>query len=401
MGMNNLRLGEESQPQNNILNQGRTRRFCRSCLAYRVIILILGVALLGFMVQESQAQQASLVKVEKVHNVPLTQTVSVIGRMVALRTGNVAARIAGPVEQMLVNVGDRVEAGQVMAHLNSDTSNAELALAKSEVAEAKADLTSWKAEADIARVELNRQIRLKKSTAFSQAKFEDSQTKLAAAEAKVKRAEAQIAIKQAGLKRKAIDVKYSMIKAPYSGMVVQKFTDVGAYMRSGDPLVKLIGDEQLEIEADIPANRLVGLTPQREIKIQLDDGSAYKAAVRSILPSENPLTRTRTVRFSPKIKLQGRKKPLAEGQSVTLFVPLGAARDVLSVHKDAILKRGSGDLVFMIIGGKAVPRPVKLGEAVGARVEVLGGLKAGDVVVIRGNERLRPGAPVQISKGSS
>ena len=66
------------------------------------------------------------------------------------------------------------------------------------------------------------------------------------------------------------------------------------------------------------------------------------------------------------------------------------------MHKDAVIKRGEQDLVYVVIDGAAQLRPVRLGEAVGTRFEVLEGLSEGDQVVTRGNERLRPNDPVRI-----
>ncbi|HDO51821.1 MAG TPA: hypothetical protein ENH05_03690 [Rhizobiales bacterium] len=73
----------------------------------------------------------------------------------------------------------------------------------------------------------------------------------------------------------------------------------------------------------------------------------------------------------------------------------------MSVHKDAILKRPSGDQVYVVKNSTAEARTVRLGVAIGSRFEVLSGLKDGESVVIRGNERLQPGAKVGIGKGSS
>jgi multidrug efflux pump subunit AcrA (membrane-fusion protein) len=120
--------------------------------------------------------------------------------------------------------------------------------------------------------------------------------------------------------------------------------------------------------------------------------------LRAIVPVENPLTRTRAVRFVPRFNAIGR--PLAADQSVTVHIPVGAARSVLTVHKDAIIKRGPKSLVFVAIDGSVEQREIQVGEAVGSRYEILGGLEKGDVVVVRGNERLRPGDKVRINEAS-
>lgn len=358
---------------------------------------VLGFAALAAM--PALAQEPSLVRVEAVRYQPLTQTVPVIGRLVSLRSGNIAARIAGPVEQIFVDVGTRVTKGQIIAVLDAETLKADKHLAASELAEARAEHKTWAAEVELARTDLKRQRGLKKSVAFSQAKFEDAQKKVAVADTKVKRAEAKIAIKESALERKILDVEYAVIRAPYDGVVVQRFTEMGAFVNRGDALVRVIGDRALEIEADVPYSRLSGLTVGRIVDVTLDDGSRHRAKIRSVLPSENPLTRTRAVRFEG--IFEPTTRPLAESQSVTIEVPISVERRVLTVHKDAILKRRGGDLVYVVANDTAAPRMVRLGEAVGNRVEVLDGLKDGDLVVVRGNERLRPGAKVRIEKGST
>jgi multidrug efflux pump subunit AcrA (membrane-fusion protein) len=99
------------------------------------------------------------------------------------------------------------------------------------------------------------------------------------------------------------------------------------------------------------------------------------------------------VRFTINFSIQERN--LATNQSVVLAIPAGQAREVVSVHKDAVINRKGKNIVFIVEDGAANIRPVKLGEAIGPRFVVLGGLKAGDTIVVRGNERLRPGQKVK------
>jgi hypothetical protein len=99
------------------------------------------------------------------------------------------------------------------------------------------------------------------------------------------------------------------------------------------------------------------------------------------------------VRFS--LGFDGTTKPLAAGQSVTILAPMGGPREALSVSKDALVQQAGGWIVFVAEDGKAAPRPVTVGAAIGGRFEIEGGLSAGDLVVVRGNERLRPGQPIQ------
>lgn len=347
----------------------------------------------------AQGSNIMLVGVEKVRSVRLTQTVPIVGRLVSLRVGDIAARVAGPVESIMVEIGDRVRKGDVIAILDPEILLAELQLTQSQLAEAGAELKIWAAEKQVAATELRRQERLRKSAAFSQAKFEDAQKQIAVAEARVERARANVAIKRSILQRKQIDVEYAVVRAPYAGVVIRRYTEAGAYVVKGAPLVRLIDDRALEVEAAVPYKRVNGLPPGRKVEFELDDGSRHRATVRAILPSENPLTRTRTVRLVP--QFNEIRRPLAESQSVVVAVPISDDRRVLTVHKDAILKRPSGDLVYVVKDSIAEARTVRLGVAIDSRVEVLSGLKEGESVVIRGNERLQHGVKVRVGKGSS
>jgi RND family efflux transporter MFP subunit len=342
--------------------------------------------------------QPTLVGIDAVREEPLSQTVPILGRLVPMRAGNVSAEIAGAVRNLTIAVGDRLKKGELIAELDSISAKARLELLSAEIAQAEADVTSLEAEHRLISQELERQTKLKKSGAFSRAKFEDAIQKVAKAEANVLRARAIIAAREANKRLTEIVIRKTRIKAPYDGVVLRKLTEQGGYVRAGDPVVSLIADRDLEIEADVPSNRLGGLVAGTEVPFVLEDGSRHTALVRSVLPTENPMTRTRPVRFSPKFKQE--MSGLANAQTVTIEVPVGAMRQVVTVHKDAIIQRGGRNLVYVISDLKAEPRRIKIGEASGPRVEVLDGLKPGDDVVVRGNERLRPGAPVKIRKGS-
>ncbi len=85
---------------------------------------------------------------------------------------------------------------------------------------------------------------------------------------------------------------------------------------------------------------------------------------------------------------------MAANQSVTVLLPSGQGDAVVTVHKDAVIRQGRKAIVFVVEEGVANPRSLRLGKAVGTRFQVLEGLSAGDLVVVRGNERLRPGQSV-------
>ena len=343
------------------------------------------------------AQQAARVGVDTVKSEPLVQTTPVIGRLVAAQAGMVAARIAGPVAEMRVQVGDRLKKNAIISILVKDTLRWQHELNKARVGEVKAALATAKSVVALRRQELNRMDQLRKSAAFSQARMEDKKLEVASAQSSAAQSKAALISARANLELSKINLDNAEIRAPFSGVVYERHTDVGAYVNVGSPVISLINDEHLEIEAHVPAARIDGLQTGVKITFRLEqdrDGiqAEYTAKVRAVVPSEDPLTRTRKVRFTPDFDIG--TKGLASNQSVVLALPAGKIDAVVTVHKDAVLNRKGKDIVFVVKDGAANIRPVQLGQALGARFVVLSGLVSGDVVVVRGNERLRPGQKV-------
>ena len=335
------------------------------------------------------------VVVDTVIEEPLSQTVPVLGRIVASEFGPVAARIGGAVNEMRVDVGDRVERGAILAVLDRERLGLERDRYAALVKQQSAKLASVRADLEKISLELKRLEGIRKSAAFSQARYQDAIQDVAKQRGQVAEINAQLAQAETQLKRADIDLKDGEVRAPYPGVVSAKHTEVGAYLNTGSPVVTLINDLNLEVEADVPGNRLGGLSPGTLLRLTLDDRSEHKAAVRAIIPDENPRTRTRPVRFVP--NFNGLTKFLAANQSVTVHVPIGALQTVTTVAKDAIVQRGGNDIVFVVRDGNGQPQPVTLGESVGNRFVVTAGVKAGDRVVVRGNENLRPGQRLRIS----
>jgi len=339
------------------------------------------------------APQAALVGVDTVISEHTSQTVPVIGRLVAQRSGVVSVLIKGVVAEVLVRVGDRVNTGDVMARLAPNSLKWARELRAAEADSAKARLANAKTQTSLRHQELKRLANLKKSAAFSAARYEDAQKELAKAQSDAAEATADLASATANLNLAEIDLANAEIKAPYPGVVSAVHTEIGTYLNTGQSVVTLVDDANMEIEADVPAHRTPGLAPGTKVTFSTNDERAQTATVRAVVPDENPLTRTRAVRFAPddSALLVG----AAANQTVTIRIPAGPKRDVVTVHKDAVLSKSGGRVVFVAVDGKAEMRPVTLGAAVGTRFVVISGLTPGDTVVVRGNERLAPDQAIE------
>jgi len=329
------------------------------------------------------------VVVDAVIEEPIGQTTPVVGRFVALQSGPIAARIGGPVLKMNVDVGDRVTQGALLAVLDKERLELERERYGAIVTQQNANLTAARADLGKRQNELKRLEAIRKSAAFSQARYEDMIQDVASQRGQVAETRAQLVQAETQFKRAERDLMDAEIRAPFPGVVSATHTEVGAYLSVGNPVVTIINDIDLDVEADVPTNRLAGLTNGSTVGIRLDDGTKTTAKLRAIIPNENSRTRTQPVRFTPKLADLG--KTLADNQSVTVLIPVGELRTAVTVAKDAIIERGGQMSVFVVRNGAAAPTPVTVGDGTGNRFIVRSGLNPGDKVVIRGNEGLRPG----------
>jgi RND family efflux transporter MFP subunit len=263
---------------------------------------------------------------------------------------------------------------------------------EAELKELEARKVTAEAVERLAGLELNRFEKLRNTAAFNQSLYDQRVQELEVARSNRREAEARIARGRVNLELARIELRDSVIRAPYRGTITLRHTNEGAWLSAGDEVVTLVNDDDLEIEADVLSTYLPGLRPGARVNVTLDDGRQFEASVRAEIPDENPSARTRAVRFRP--NLDSVELRLAVNQPATLQLPAGLSQEIVSVHKDAVLRRGGRDMVYLVRDGAAAPRPVELGQAVGSRFQVLGGLEPGDVVVVRGNERLRPGQAV-------
>ena len=341
----------------------------------------------------------ALVEVDAVREEPIAQTTPVVGRVVPREHGTVAATIGGPVAEVAVRIGNRVQAGDVLIVLARDLPEARLAQRKADESLEAARVRTAEAEVDLVRQELERLEKLKNSSAFPKAAYEDKRQELVRRRSRVR--EAAAALARAGVQRRMAEIELERItvRAPHPGVVTARRAAPGGYVKAGDPVVTLVDDQHLEVEADVPADRLAGLLFGTEVNVELDGGSVYPATVRAIVPDENPLTRTRPVRFTPRFDPGPDAARPAPNQSVLVRIPIAGPEIAASVHKDAVVSRGGRSLVYVVEGtpqaALAKVRAIRIGESVGGRFVVVEGLDAGELVVVRGNERINPGQTIR------
>lgn len=354
----------------------------------KVMTVCLGAILIA--VSATAQEKAVAVIVEKVKLANIGDTTPLIARLIATVDSDVAARRDGVVDSVLFQIGDKIEKGQALVRLDGELVDIQLQNAEAALLSAKAGIEVAKARLALTKNAFERQSGLLGSVAFSKARFEDLQQEAAEANGELSRASAQVAIVQAAFARAKYDRKHSVIVAPFAGVAITRNVQPGQYIALGGAVAMLLDLNGLEIEADVPVSLLKGLKVGREIEAVLHDGTRAMATVRTLLPTETVSTRTRPVRLS--VSLQGVAPYLiANGKTVTIMVPVSAAKKVALVPKDALVQGLDGGwMVFVARDGIAIPQPVKLGQASAGGLEILSGITPDDYVVVRGNERLRP-----------
>lgn len=320
----------------------------------------------------------------------MAETVSVFGEVVAGRESAVAARVGGVAQDVPIRIGDLVEEGDVLARLDTELLEIELAQAEAQIAIAQAGISVSEARLDRAEKAFRRAETLRQNSTIAEAQLEERASDFAEARGAQQEALARIQASRNALEQARYRLDNAVVRAPFDAVVLDVATEVGQFITAGSQVATLIDTSALEIEANVPARYVSALRKDQPVTATTDIGDTVTLTLRAILPTEFAATRTRPVRF----ELQDTEATIAVGQTVTLDVPVSAPREVLVVPKDALVQAQGGWSVFVHEDGKAMPRTIEIGAALNSSFEVLSGLNEGDEVVVRGNERLRPGQDI-------
>jgi membrane fusion protein (multidrug efflux system) len=354
----------------------------------RIALFLIAVFLHFFVVQAStsQAQEkgppAALVKVAEVSQVEMAPQVQLIGTAQPKLISIVASDIEGIVEKFDAHEGDFVKKGAVLAQLEDSLLRIELKGAQANKADTEAQLSR-------ARADLKRSTKLIATETISDKQYTDDRAEVQSLEARVRRLEAEIEHKRDSIAKK-------IIRAPFSGFVVKEHTDLGQWVEKGGPIVTLADLSTMEILVDVPERYVPKLVLGGSTQVTVDalNTGRFTGKIVAIIPVGDSASRT----FPVKISVENRDNHIKGGMLCRVNFALGRADLVLAVPKDAVVNMGQSHLIYVVQEGVAKPLPVQLGNASDSMIEIKGAVEPGMQVVTRGNERLRPGQPVQIIK---
>jgi RND family efflux transporter MFP subunit len=293
-------------------------------------------------------------------------------------TSLVASEIGGLTVEFPVREGDSVRKGQLLARLNARQLELRLGEIDAQLREAEARLK-------LSERNLERARELFESQIFSQQQLDDNTYEVNALRARL----ATLASQKSQLE---YDIERTDIVAPFDGVVTREETQVGQWLGAGSPVVELMATD-VEVVVSAPERYYRQLRPGSKVPIVFEslNGLRVMGTVAAVVPKADPQARTYPVRLT--FPNQGGKIPAGMLAEATL--PGGDAYDAVIVPKDAVVTRGAEKTIFLLNGDNTV-EPLRVGTGAGAGdwVEVQGSLRAGQRVITRGNERLRPGQKV-------
>jgi RND family efflux transporter MFP subunit len=308
------------------------------------------------------------------------QTLPATGSVAAWQEVVIGAEVGGQrLAQLLVDVGDRVKKGQLLARLNPGTLEADAAAARAALAEA--EVAAQDARSTAERV---------KSLQGSEALSAQAIDQALAAEAQ---AQARAASARAALQAAELRLAYTRITAPDDGVINARSAVEGALVQPGQELFRLQRQGRLEWRAELPGAELARVQPGQRASLQVPGAPALEGKVRRISPQIDPQTRNGLVFVDLKPAAQLRAGLFARGELV-----LGESA-VLTLPQSAVLLRDGFSYVFKLEkDNKVRQHKVELGRRQGDRVEVRNGLSAETLVAASGVGFLADGDTVRVAK---
>lgn len=316
------------------------------------------------------------------------------GRIEAIRSAEVRARVGGIVQRRLFNEGSEVRAGATLYQIDPAPFQASVSNAEATLARAEANLGQT-------NTRLNRYRALVDTNAISKQEFDDAQSaqKLAAAD---------VAAAKASLDTAKLNLSYSTITAPITGRIGRTLVTEGALVTANDPTALAIIQQLDPIYVTLTQSS-VEMAQLRE-KVSQSGHGGVKTKLTLVTEDGKPYPHAGQLLFSEatvdpssssvilRAQFPNRERTLLPGMYIRVRLEQGARPNTITVPQQAVMRTADGSMVMTVDAeGKVAPRPVKTGGAYGTSWIVTSGLKEGDQVIVEGLQKAKPGATVKPS----
>ena len=373
-----------------------------------------------------------------------------VATVMPVRRSVVGTAVDGRVERFLVDPDradgrlTRVAAGHPLAQLRTDMVKRELAAAEAmlraleqklaelkngarpeEIAAAEANQARWQAQRDFTKARLRRtrelfnrgqtvsrdqldedeSLAVQAEQAFNEAKAQYELVVAGPREEKVAQAEAEVDGQRETVLRLQQSLEKHTIRARFNGYIVREFTEIGSWVKQGDPIAEVVQLDVVELEASVPEKfiPLLPLGKEIDVRIEAHPDRTFQGKIERIVPQADVRSRTFPVRIRVKNPEAENRHLLMAGMLGHVGLPIGKRQSAMLVPKDALVLGQRGNSVYRLnrvddsASTAIVQRvPVEMDAAYGNLIAIRGGLETGDLVVIQGNERLRDGESISI-----
>lgn len=298
------------------------------------------------------------------------------GSVVSREDARIAGVVAGRV-QWIAEVGQRLAAGDALARLDDTVTRLRVADLQAQVARAGS-------QAELSRVQMERYQSLAATKIYSASQLDEARAQLEMARHDVARLTAQ-------LNQAQYETEQSTVRAPFAGVVAERFIQRGEYLQVGAAVARLVNTDELEARATAALAFAGNVKPGQAAAVRAG-AEERQGTVRAVVPVGDDRSR----QFEVRVGVNRTRWPV--GTAIEVSLPTGAEHSAVLVPRDAIVLRQSQSYVMRVApNGTVERRDVEAGGAVEDQVEIRSGVAEGDRLVVRGAERLEPGQPVVVS----
>lgn len=293
----------------------------------------------------------------------------------------VSPKADGRIDKLLVDEGDAVTAGMVLAQLDVNELAAQVMQAEGQLLQAKATLE---------QNELNfrRMDALYQKNAVSAQTLDSARTQRDLAQGGVNAAQGNLLLLKTRLDN-------ARIISPLNGVVIKRYVQAGAFSKAGSPIVAVADTSTLLAKAMVGEAQIAELSVGTPVKVRVNalQGQEFKGVLTRLSPAASVPTRT----FTAEVSIPNPTQALKVGMYANADIGGQVRKNVLVVPEGALVLREDQKTVFVVqADSKVMQRVLKLGDAAGGWVEVIDGLKEGDRIVVAGQHKLKDGTTVRL-----
>ncbi len=370
---------------------------------FLVVLFLLTVAIRVYQKLHSQPP-ASLAQMQASQGVPVETTIvrretlaskiTVNGEVRSDEEASLSSKIGGRLITLTKQIGDSVLQGELLAKVDTSQLEVQRAQALNQVAMAERNLSQARLRLENARREWERRQRLFEEGVVARAQLERYELEYQTAREQEGVCQAALEAARDGLRLIETTIRDASLQAPFAGVIGERRAEVGEVVAAGQPIYTLYNIGSLIIRVQVPEKDVLLLRPGQEAEFFSPN-----------LPE--PVTRARVSRiagapdsksklYAVELKVLSRSAVLKPGLFLQGTITTGRKNGVLTVPVTAILQAGDTYSVYVVKDGKAVRRPVEVGETSGEQVEILTGLSPGEEVITLGKENVSSGTRVLV-----